>query len=84
MSNDYYKPAAVLGFRYGSFKMFGIGVENVTNPPHHNIENVSVLRKVNISMYERILNKDICTELIAFALYRGSVGAKQIRRFLVF
>ena len=38
-------------FRYGGLKRLEIGVKHVTKPPNHNIEDLSVFRKVSILIY---------------------------------
>ena len=59
------KACCGIEFRYGDLKLLRTGVKHVSNPPNHNIRDISIVGKVNNLIYTCFLNEDICTELMA-------------------
>ena len=49
-------------------------VKHITNPPKHNIEDVALCRRMEFSIYKRTLNKNTCTELMVFTLFKIASG----------
>ena len=59
-------------FLIRKLKKTNIRVKHVTDPENHKNEDASISRKVNILIYCWNIQKNICTELMAFYVFSRS------------